>query len=84
MLNVETREFKRIDKRVARRLYNAGVTVHLLPCKVMIGSYWFSNGYAINIDRYDHHTFDQIVINYAWYNCNDWETGYYTSYFIAR
>ena len=70
--------YERVDKRRARRLYNEGIELYMVPCNcsvhsmftIRMGEYW---------DR--DYPFDIVVNEFEWYNCNA-ETGKYTMFFI--
>ena len=89
MMNITTDKYRRIDKRVARRLYENGRTIRLVACKMHP-----ANLYGVGIaeitldldkietygrDRWD--DFDSVVNAFENYNCS-YETGYYTAYYI--
>lgn len=71
----------RVNKTVARKLYNQGFDVGLCPCKANPESPWWLISF-VNNNRYDH-TFDEIVTKYAWYNCNS-ELGKYVAYYVDK
>lgn len=95
MLNVEMNGYKRIQKNKARRLYNDGVTVYLLPCKVYPDDdHPWIKPFELNKKRIDDHyngydelkklyTFDSRINNFEYYNCNA-ELGYYAAYYIKE
>lgn len=70
---------ERVDKRVARRLYNLGSKIYLLPCNCRLGSYWFGSGCPIDI--LGHRSFEAQVNEFEYYNCDN-ERGRYASYYI--
>ena len=76
---------KRVNKTQARKAFNNGDTVWLQSCKLAPNSYAIP-AWSTNADRYagaadNDKWFDQVVGNFEFYNCN-WETGYYTSYYV--
>lgn len=79
------KNYKRIDKRTARRAYNAGLTVHFCPCNLRPFGFW-SCGVDINKNResLNGYTFDSIVNHFEYYNCRDTETGKYTAFYIEN
>lgn len=79
MLNVEMNGYKRIRKNEARRMYNNGVTVYLLPCKV----YPDDNHPWIKPYRMEGRPFEKTVNEFEYYNCNA-ELGYYTAFYIKE
>ena len=74
--------FKKVTKRTAQKLYNAGTTVYILPCKASVKSMWFSP-YPININDVcnDGVDFQKLVNAFEFYNCNN-ETGKYTAFYV--
>ena len=68
---------KRISMTVARRLFNKGIEIYMLPSKVVIGSIWIL---PIGIHR-DETSFDAHVNAYRYYNCSD-ETGKRVHFYI--
>ena len=76
-----TVNYKRINKTAARNIYTAGGVVYVVPCLVPIkGSVWITAGEIIS-GLYPDRTFDQIINEYEYYNCNN-ELGRYTAYYI--
>lgn len=84
--------YRRITKPIARKMYNEGYDIKLLPCNVsdtfMSGNHKHSFLWvipsAINIKDcdYDVNKFDRTVTDYEYYNCNA-ELGYYAHYFVT-
>jgi len=83
---------KRINKRVARRLFDEGKTIIICACKLRPGGPLYIRKYwnpeiIVNktnmSNRYYPETiyFDRIVRDYEWYNCT-YETGYYSAFYI--
>lgn len=68
--------YKRIDKRIARKLYNNNIPVLIIPCKCNPGGAWLTGIEMIKYDR----TFDQFVNEFTYYNCN-YELGYYPAFY---
>lgn len=84
--------YKRITKPNARKMYNSGITIRLLPCKVgesvltgvpndfdwikPVEISMFTSTDEIN-------KFDRAVANYTYYNCNA-DLGYYPHYFVSE
>ncbi len=76
MKNLDTGNYKRIRKDVARRLYNEGETIYLTPANVVASdSNMWIKPYPIN-DKSEK-SFDDLVNAYEYYNCN-YELGYCT------
>ena len=71
--------FKKVTKTTAKKLFNAGITIYLLPCKANINSIWFSP-YPFNIKQCENMDFQTIVNSFEYYNCNN-EIGKYTAFY---
>lgn len=74
-------QFIRINKTKARNLFNKGTDIMIVPCNVACdySNVWIQP-YMINNQA--GRTFDQIINEFEYYNCNDRETGLYTAYYI--
>lgn len=71
----------RVNKATARKMYRSGCEIHLLPCKVRLNKVWVS---PISISLESHNdTFDRVVNQYEYYNCNA-ELGYYAHYYVTQ
>lgn len=81
MNKIETGIYTRISKRTAKKMYNDGKSVYIVPCKVYANdnNYWIKP-YEIKINK-DIDPFDRIVNSFEYYNCNH-ELGYYTAFYI--
>ena len=75
-----TLNYTRINKREARKLYNLGRTITILPCKANPNSPWFSNS-TISKESTDK-GFDALVNEFAYYNCNTPELGRRPAFYI--
>ena len=71
----------RRTKTRARKDYEEGYTVSIVPCNMSFRSMWH-NPYTINKDSYacTGKTFDKICNDIAYYNCNN-EAGRYLKYY---
>lgn len=69
---------KKINKTQARKAFNNGVNVTMLPHKASPYSPWFSGA---SYDNKNDKSFDDIVAAITFYNCNS-ELGYYLAYYI--
>lgn len=80
--------YKRVNKPTARKMYNHGCSISLLPCKInesaLYGSYSFIKPVTINIldCKHDSNKFDRTVNDFEYYNCNA-ESGYYAHYYVT-
>lgn len=72
MLNNTTLNYTRINKSEARKLYNLGRPIVVLPCKANPSSPWFSNSMFSKKSGRD---FDALVNEFTYYNCNTSELG---------
>ena len=71
-------EYKKIEKRQARTLYNKGIKIYLLPCKVRFFNNWIG---VCEIEK-NERDFDSVVNEYSFYNCKYNELGLYPAYYI--
>lgn len=81
-------EFKKVNKAVARKMYNCGLSVFLLPCKcrfIPLKEEGFIHPFEINILTCGEveNKFDRSVREFEYYNCNA-ELGYYASYYVKE
>ena len=74
-------KYTRINKTKARNLFNQGIDIMIVPCNVApdYSNMWIQP-YMINNQA--GFSFDQLINNFEYYNCNDNETGLYTAYYI--
>ncbi len=69
---------ERINKRQARRAFEQGKEIWVVPCNMdvkfgmLISKEYLKKGYR---------SFDHIINNYVWFNCNN-ETGRYCAYYL--
>lgn len=76
---------KKVDKRTARKLYNEGQTIMLVPCKVNPKNMWGIGHYFSNKDGDGFETdFDKVVSYYSYYNCQYNELGKYCAYYVEE
>ena len=59
----------KITNKTARKLFDAGETIFLLPNKVRLGNAWIFP-FAVNSNNSGGHSFDNIIDSYSYYNCN--------------
>ena len=76
--------YERIDKRKARKMYNAGQEVGIIPCKCNPASIWF-NGFTMINDPSQEETrdFDSYVNEFEYFNCNA-EMGRYAAFYLYK
>lgn len=81
MLNIKLlsgdKIYKRVDKRVARKLFDAGGVVYLAPCKANPRADWVG---LISI-RKESAGFDTVINEFEYYNCN-FEMGKRAAYYV--
>jgi len=70
--------FKQINKTMARKLYNDGRTINLIPCKCGINGIWVN---LCQVNNSEGQNFDSMLNSYYYYNCIP-ELGLYPHYFI--
>ena len=73
------KRFKRVSKRTARRHYNNGESIIILPVKCYTETFAFETEENYNKIR----TFDNLVTEFEYYNCN-YESGYYAAFYVAE
>lgn len=71
-------ELIRVNKTKARRLYNNGISIYLIPCKISPNSIWFG---TVELSQAIESDFDKAVNAFKYYNCK-YVTGYYPHYYI--
>lgn len=70
---------KQINRRKAKRLFEDGVEIFVVPCKMKLYSPW-SEPMKIGEGAFVIRTFNSFINEFEYYNCNS-ETGSYTHYF---
>ena len=84
--------YKRINKPTARKMFNRGYTLYLLPCKVSDSvvtntphDYDWLRPLEISLPTSNHEAnqFDRTVNEFEYYNCNA-ELGYYAHYYVSE
>lgn len=68
----------KVDKRTAKKEYDKGNKVYLLPSKALPGSVWIT---PTSVNKQCGKSFDTIINEYSYYNCNK-ETGLRVTYYI--
>lgn len=68
----------KVSKATARKLFREGKKVYVLPCKVRYDNQWIKPFLLQKTN-----TFDRIVSEYEYHNCNA-ELGYYCSYYVEK
>lgn len=71
----------KIDKRTARKMYNSGHSIILVPCKCNVGN---NIAYSrINLIESHGKDFDILVNTFEYFNCNS-ELGHYSHYYVCE
>ena len=71
---------EKINKTQARKMFNQGINLQMIPNKCNPNSAWFEGAYIF--DNSDEDTFDTLVNKITRYNCNS-ELGYYLAYYVV-
>lgn len=71
-------ELRKVYKQTAKKAYNEGKEVYLLPSKVPLGNSYI---FPVRICKTDGQEFEKLVNAFEYYNCNK-EVGTYASYYI--
>ena len=80
--------FKKVTRPTARKLFNAGQEIFVLPCKVspaaLQGKGWVQP-VIISLATTDEreNKFERTISAFEYYNCNN-ELGYYASFYVAE
>ena len=83
MRQIVTKNWTRISKAKARKLYNAGEDILVVPCKVHPENQ-HGIGVTISISYWEHQTFEKFLNEFCWYNCNYNELGKYPAFYERR
>lgn len=86
MTKYNFKEYKRISKAKARKLFAEGEEIRIAPCKVNIEILEKLNNpfsFYFDINNKSEGTFDTLVNMCTAYNCN-YELGYYLAYYIKK
>jgi hypothetical protein len=73
---------KQINRRKAKRLFENGIEIFVVPCKVRFHSPW-SSPCKTDCDAPENKSFNSFVNEFEYYNCTN-ETGLYTHYFTEE
>lgn len=75
--------YQRIDKRIARRLYNDGQDIYVTPVYCRPESCLMVDVQR-DYESCQDYTFDQIINEFIFYNCGYSELGRYPAYYIKE
>lgn len=81
MRNTQADGFIRVSKPRARKEYEAGRKLFICPWKVNPNNVW---GIGSMIEKVNGISFDSMINNYSYYNCNYRELGYYPAFYIRE
>lgn len=74
--------WRRIDKRQARRLYNSGDTIIIIADNMRPFTPWHNEIYINNADHTDEiNDFNKRVMYFEVYNCINRDTGYHAAFY---
>lgn len=73
------KNYNRVSRKTAEKAYNAGKLILIAPCNVNM--YFMIRLYGIINDDPCDKSFDSIVSEYEYYNCNN-ELGKYAKFFV--
>lgn len=87
------RTYTQVSKAKARKAYNVGQPVALVPSNlnpispfvgffVIADSDFDGDNLTYSVPKEERETFDERALNFAWYNCTCNETGKYPNYFL--
>ena len=76
---LNNKNYKRVSKVTAKKLFNNGVTIGILPCKVRPLNPWIDIVFRDNENNF---SFDKWVNAYSFYNCNYSELGKYPAFYV--
>jgi len=74
---------EKINKSRARKLYNKGIKIHVVACKVRLENNPWVQPYELSKKENDGSDFDKCINNFEYYNCQYNELGYYSAYYIT-
>ncbi len=95
MKDITFNGYKRISKPAARKIYNDGGVIRLVPCNIRPVNYWdyYADAQKDQFTQVDYDGFNatvarnkefETVVNaFTYYNCNS-ETGKYPAFYIKE
>lgn len=83
MNNISTKNFTRISKRAAEKLYNLGGAVYAIPCKLHPENRWMPPFEWVKTNN-NPFEFNKLVNECTAYNCHYNECGYYLAFYIKK
>ncbi len=73
---------KQINRRKAKRLFENGVEIFVVPCKMRLHSQW-SSPCITDCDAHENKSFNSFVNEFEYYNCTN-VSGLYPQYFTEK
>jgi len=73
--------YHRVNKATARRVFNAGGVVLMCACNLRPDSMWHPVSPVAANDESTPETFEKLVNEFTYYNCNLNECGYYPAFY---
>lgn len=83
MINYNFKNYKRISKAKARKLFADGMEIRITPCKVNIDHDRYGISFDISKELNADYDFNKLIDMCTYYNCN-YELGYYLAYYIKK
>lgn len=74
-------EYERLDKRIARKLFNAGEPIYVLPSNLRVDAPWV---HPVLIQLGDYKDFDTYVNAFVYYNCCSRAVGTKAAFYHKR
>lgn len=81
-VNGEKIVISRVTKKTAENRYNNGAAIYVYPVNVNPESPWFSAAGFTKNDQ--ERSFQALVNEYSFYNCNYNELGKYPAYYVKK
>lgn len=84
IITLNNKNYKRVNKTTARKLFNEGHTIGFIPCNANPHSAWTP---VVFRDKHDPDcgndlNFDKFVNSFEYYNCQYNELGKYTNFYV--
>lgn len=79
---IDGKRIHRVNKAVARKAFDSGKDVFMIPCNLSPVSPWSLGGWFYKMGDEDDRAFDVICNSFEFYNCKDTETGMYAAFYL--
>lgn len=80
MRQIETAHWRRISKAKAKKLYEEGTDILVLP-RLVHPENMFGIGVTTSIAYWDHTPWEKFINEFCWYNCQYAEWGTYPAFY---